>query len=215
MCADILNIKSQIVELENANIEYLHMDIMDGVFVPNITLSNTICKQIRKITSIPFDYHLMITEPENKVDWFDIKENDMVSAHIEALKDVDLFINKVHNEKAKVGLAISPDTPISKILPYTSKVDFFLVMTVYPGFAGQKLVEKALPKIVDLRKYLDSTKKSHIEIEVDGNVSFENAKKMRNLGANIFVGGSSSVFYKELSIKDATNKLRLSIKEGE
>ena len=211
MCADLFNLDSQLKELEANNIEYLHMDIMDGVFVPNITLSNDICNQIRKHTSIPFDYHLMITNPENKVDWFEIKENDMVSAHIEALNDVEMFVNKVHSYKAKVGIAISPDTPINGVLKYLDKLDFVLIMTVYPGFAGQKLVEHAMPKIKEMRDYLDKNGYESIELEVDGNVSFINATRMKNLGANIFVAGSSSVFKKDLTITEGTAQLRKSI----
>lgn len=214
MCVDYLNLASSINLLNESKPEYFHMDVMDGVFVPNITLSPDLCKKIRSISSIPFDYHFMISNPLSKLKWFDIHENDLVSIHIEAEKNILSFIEEVHCLKALAGIAVSPDTEIKSIYPYLDKVDFILVMTVYPGFAGQKLVEKCLPKIKELRDYADSIGRNNLMIEVDGNVSFENAVKMRKLGADIFVGGSSSVFYKEDTILNNTNKMRKMLEEA-
>lgn len=212
MCADFLNISNDIKELEMSKIEYLHMDVMDGVFVPNITLSNDIMKQLRKITDIPFDFHFMITSPTKKLDWFDIKENDLVSFHIEAEDEVEEGIDKIHQLGAKAGLAISPNTPVEKLYKYLDKIDFCLVMTVQPGFAGQKLIPETLKKIKELRQYLDENNYEDIMIEVDGNVSFDNSLKMRECGADIFVGGTSSIFSKSMPIIDNVREFRKNMK---
>lgn len=214
MCANLLDIKKDLEELKKAEVEYLHIDIMDGVFVPNITLSNDIAKNFRKVSDIPFDYHLMIVEPTKKIDWFELKENDMLSFHIEAEGNVEEGLRKIKEKKAKAGLAISPNTPVSSVYPYLDMLDFCVVMCVHPGFAGQKMIPETLEKIKELRNYLDTNGYQHIMIEVDGNVSFENSTKMRNKGADIFVGGTSSVFNQN-GIVDCVKDFRESIKKGE
>lgn len=213
MCVDFKNLTKSIEELNDANVDYFHIDVMDGVFVPNITLSPDLCKTIRELTDVPFDFHFMICNPINKIEWFGIKENDLVSIHIEAETNIKKYIDNVKKLKAKVGIAVSPDTPMENIYQYINEIDFVVVMTVYPGFAGQKLVEKCLPKIQEIRNYADSIGRTDLMIEVDGNVSFENAIKMRKLGADIFVGGSSSIFKKDNTIQNNTQLMREKLKE--
>ncbi len=208
MCADIAKIPAIISDFEKTNIEYLHIDIMDGSFVPNFTLGTDYCKALKKITKIPLDIHMMINDPEGKLSWFPIGEGDYVSIHIESTKHLQKALAQIREKGGKPMVAINPATPICMLENVLDDIDGVLLMTVNPGFAGQKLVESTLKKITQLRKYLDESGYGHIEIEVDGNVSFENAKRMRAAGANIFVVGSSSVFNPAFSLTEGVEKMR-------
>ena len=208
MCADFFDLENYIKEFEKNNIEYIHVDIMDGSFVPNFTLGTDFIKQLKKRTSIPLDIHLMIDSPEQKLDWFEFGEGDYVAVHVESTKHLHKALDAIKKRGAKPMVTINPATPISAIEEVLDMVDGVLVMTVNPGFAGQKLVPSTLKKITALREYLDSHGYSHIEIEADGNVSFENAKLMSEAGANIFVAGTSSIFNKSFSLSEGIERLR-------
>ncbi len=212
MCADFTKIEEVLNKFAKGGIEYLHLDVMDGVFVSNFMLSDSLLRQFRKITNIPYDYHLMITEPEHKIDWFELKENDMMAIHYEATNHHQGVLQKIKAKGAKAGIALNPSTPIEVIKYLLPDLDFVVIMTVNPGFAGQKLIPQTLEKISDMRKYLDENGYPNIMIEVDGNVSFPNAKLMREAGADIFVAGTSSVFKKDLSIEEGIALLREAIK---
>lgn len=212
MCASLFDLKSTLEEFQMNDIDYLHIDIMDGVFVPNLMLCEGIVKQYREIVKIPFDYHLMIVDPLEKINWFGLQENDLLSFHLEACKDVKQTLDCIHAKKAKAGIAIKPSTPVSQLLPYIQDVDFVVIMTVNPGFAGQKLLLETLDKISEARELFDKNGRKDVMIEVDGNVSFVNAKIMREKGADLFVAGTSSVFKKGLSIKEGIEKLREAIR---
>ncbi len=212
MCADIAKISSVLSDFERCGIEYLHIDIMDGSFVPNFTLGTDYCKSLKSITKIPLDIHMMVNEPELKLDWFPIGEGDYVSIHIESTKHLQKALATIKTKGAKPMVAINPATPICMLENILDDIDGVLLMTVNPGFAGQKLVESTLKKITQLRKYLDNNGYSSIEIEVDGNVSFENAKRMKNAGANIFVVGTSSIFNPKFSLTEGIAHIRNAIK---
>jgi ribulose-phosphate 3-epimerase len=194
MCADISSIGDTIKIFEAHHIPYLHIDVMDGTFVPNIMLGTSYISQLRKTTNIPLDIHLMIEEPLDKLEWFNLEPNDYVSIHVETTKHLQRTLAKVRSLGAKPMAALNPATPLSSIEEILPDIDAVLLMTVNPGYAGQHLVPQTLDKIKRLRSLLDDSGYYKTEIEVDGNVSFENAVKMRNAGANIFVAGSSSVF---------------------
>ena len=208
MCADFFELDKYIKTFEQQNIELLHIDIMDGSFVPNYTLGTDFIKALKQKTNIPLDIHLMINNPENKLDWFDFGENDYVSVHYESTPHIHKALVTIKKIGAKAMVALNPGTPINVIENLLDDIDAVLVMTVNPGFAGQQMVNSAIKKIKSLREYLDKQGYEHIEIEVDGNVSFENAKHMAEAGANIFVAGSSSVFSKKSTINENTDKLR-------
>lgn len=212
MCVDFFELTESIKAFEENKIELLHVDIMDGSFVPNFTLGTDFVKALKSKTDIPLDIHFMIDNPETKIDWFDFGEGDYVSVHAEATKHLHKTVAMIKERGAKAMVAINPATPISAIEEVVDYIDAVLVMTVNPGFAGQKLVESTLGKIQRLRKYLDENGRADVEIEVDGNVSFENAEKMNKAGANIFVAGTSSVFKKGTDMKDNIEKLREIIK---
>ena len=212
MCADFLNLGDELKALEKHGIEYLHIDIMDGVFVQNFTLGTDFVKKLHSATTIPLDIHLMIKDPELKLDWFDIREGDYISVHYESCTHIQALLQNIKKKGAKTMLALNPGTPLCVLEDLLPDLDAVLIMTVNPGFAGQKLVPQTLDKITRLRKMLDESGYSHVEIECDGNVSFENAKKMNDAGANIFVAGTSSIYSKDGSFEKNIAKLRDAIK---
>lgn len=209
MCANFKCLRNDIDALNEAKCEYLHFDIMDGTFVPNFTLGPNVMHHVREMSNIPFDIHLMVMRPEEHLHRFDIKENDYVSFHAEACFHIERTLKTINDTYgAKSMLALNPATPLNVIDYVIDSLDAILLMTVNPGYAGQNLIPSTLNKIADLRRLLAERGRDDIEIEVDGNVSFENAKLMRKRGADIFVAGSSSVFDKNYNITEATEKLR-------
>ncbi|MBQ8606439.1 MAG: ribulose-phosphate 3-epimerase [Clostridia bacterium] len=212
MCVSFFELGSSIRQLEMAGAEYIHIDIMDGSFVPNYTLGTDFVKALKRGSNIPLDIHLMIDEPERKIEWFEFSEGDYVSVHAESTKHLHRAIMRIKEKGAKAMVAINPATPICMVENVLDDIDAVLIMTVNPGYAGQKLVSSTLGKIKKLRKFLDDRGYEHIEIEVDGNVSFENARLMSDAGADIFVAGSSSVFSQDYSLCEGMQRLRESIK---
>ena len=199
MCADILTLRETLDVFAAEGIEYLHLDIMDGSFVPNYCLGTDYCKRIKAACNIPLDIHMMIEEPDRKLDWFAFGEGDFVSVHAESTKHLQRTLAAIRARGAKAMVAINPATPLSALEYVVDDLDGLLIMTVNPGFAGQKMVTSALDNIAAARAFLDAHGKTDAIVEVDGNVSFENAVKMRAAGADLFVSGSSGVFYGDLS----------------
>ena len=208
MCADIFGLAQTLEIFNTYKIEFLHADVMDGVFVPNLQLGADYIAQLRRRSSIPLDLHLMIVKPEDKLEWFDIKAGDYVSVHYESSDFIQQILARIRQKGAKPMLALNPATPLIVLedcLPY---LDAVLLMTVNPGFAGQRMAAQAISKIARLRETLDSLGYGGVKIEVDGNVSFENAVKMRAAGADIFVAGTSGLFRDDIALEDAIIKLR-------
>ena len=208
MCVDCFELDKYIKIMEESNIELIHTDVMDGHFVPNFALGTDFVKTIKQKTNIPLDIHLMTERCENIIDWFEFGEGDYVSVHYESTAHLQKAVTMIKNRGAKAMVAINPATPICVLENIAEDIDGVLVMTVNPGFAGQKLVKSTLKKIKSLRDFLDSNGYEHIEIEVDGNVSFENAKLMKETGANIFVAGTSSIFSKENDVLENIKTFR-------
>lgn len=208
MCAGLLELGHTLEVFERTGIEYLHIDVMDGVFVPNYQIGTDYIKKLRALTPIPLDVHLMITQPENKIEWFDFQQGEYVSVHYESTVHVQRTLQRIKDTGAKTMLALNPATPLIVLEDVLEDLDAVLLMTVNPGYAGQKLVPQTLDKIARLKKWLEQAGKENVEIEVDGNVSFENAAKMRAAGADLFVAGSSSVFHKDYTLESAVTKLR-------
>ena len=208
MCVPMYELEKYVQEMEEFGIELIHIDIMDGSFVQNYTLGTNFVKELKEKTKLPLDIHLMIEEPEKKLEWFTFGEGDYVSVHYEATRHLQKALAAIRARGAKALVAINPATPISSLDSLLDDIDGVLVMTVNPGFAGQKLVQSTLKKIQNLRKYLDDAGYEHIEIEVDGNVSFENLKRMKDAGANIFVCGTSSIYAPGAPVCENIQKIR-------
>jgi len=208
MCIDFKYLLENIKKLEDIGVEYLHFDIMDGSFVPNFTLGPDFMKSVREISNIPFDIHLMIEHPENHLELFDIRPGDLVSIHQESTFHIQRILQKIKDYGAKASVALNPATPIYSVEDVLDDIEVVLIMTVNPGFAGQKLVPASFKKIVRMKKFLIDSGYANIEIEVDGNISCENAKKMRAVGADIFVAGTSSLFIKGKDLKVSAGELR-------
>jgi len=183
LSCDFSKLKEEIKMVEEAGADLIHIDVMDGHFVPNITFGPLICEAVNKITDLPLDVHLMIENPEKYYERFIEAGADYISFHIEAVPEPTELLRKIRENGVKAGLTLNPPTPLSKILPYLKEVDFVLVMTVNPGFGGQKMIEDALSKIPELKKY-------GVIVEVDGGIKKENAEKVVKLGADIIVSGS-------------------------
>ena len=194
MCADALNLGADAVALEKAGVQYFHYDVMDGDFVPNFILGPDVIKAVRKVSKVPADIHLMVKNPERHLHLFDLRAGDVVSVHQESTIHLQRTLAAIRQTGAQAAVALNPATPLCTIEDVLPDIDMVLLMTVNPGFAGQKLVPQTLAKITRLRKILDESGYPHVRIEVDGNVSFENAVKMRAAGADLFVAGTSAVF---------------------
>ena len=207
MCCDFFNLESQVKAFESSGIELLHIDVMDGSFVPNFALGTDFVKQLKKNTNIPLDIHFMTEYPERHIDAFDIGEGDYVSVHYETTKHLQRVLAAIKSKGAKALLAINPATPVEVAIDVLDDIDGLLVMTVNPGFAGQKMVPHSIDKIKRARKFLADNGKTDLEIEVDGNVSIPNAIMMNEAGADIFVLGTSAVFCGD-SIEDNVVKFR-------
>lgn len=194
--------ESVLEELKKGGVELLHADVMDGEFVSNLMLGTESIKHLRKASPITLDIHLMIENPEDKLTWFDIQPGEYVSVHVESTKHLQRALARIREYGAHPMVALNPGTPLCMIEDVLADVDAILLMTVNPGFAGQKLVPQTLDKIKRLRAMLDAAGRENVLIEVDGNVSFENVAKMRAAGADIFVCGTSSIFSKDGTIAE-------------
>lgn len=205
LSADMLNLETEIKKLERSGIEMLHFDVMDGVFVNNITYGLPILEQVRKKTELTLDVHLMITDPLKYAGRFALCGADYVSFHIESNSDVSETIKAIKSSGAKVALAIKPATPAEEIFPYLPELDMALVMTVEPGFGGQSFIYETVDKIKKLRKKIDELGlRTHLQ--VDGGINASTAKDVLNAGADVLVSGS--YLFKAENMAEAAGKLR-------
>ena len=199
MCSNLVDLKQTIEIFEKEKIEYLHIDMMDGEFVPNFGLGSDYIRGLRDLTSIPLDIHMMVDAPEYKFKWVGIKNTDTVSIHYESTSQIQRALDWLAEFGCKRFLAINPATPICVLEEVLDYIDGINLLMVNPGFAGQKIVPSTIKKAERLMKFLKDHGKEDIEVEVDGNITFENANILKNIGANIFVAGTSSVFKGEMS----------------
>ena len=184
---------------------------MDNHFVPNLMLPMEMLNKLRGATRLPFDFHLMTEKPETVIEKLDLRDGDIISVHYESTPHIEKVVALIKERGARAAVAINPGTPVFVLEEILPKLDMVLLMTVNPGFAGQKLAEGSFEKIARMKSYLDERGCGNILIEVDGNCSFENVPKMYGAGADIFVVGTSSVFKRGLTVKEGTDKLRLTL----
>jgi ribulose-phosphate 3-epimerase len=189
LSADFSRLGEEIENIEKAGADYIHLDVMDGSFVPNITIGNEVVKNLRKKTALPFDVHLMINNPDNHIKAFADAGSDIITIHAEASIHLDRSLDLIKSFGKKVGVSIVPSTH-EDVLDYVlEKLDLILVMTVNPGFGGQKFLSSQLRKIENLRKKIDKIGKK-IELEVDGGINEETSKIVTSAGADVLVSGS-------------------------
>ena len=180
----------EIESLEKAGADLIHIDVMDGHFVPNITIGPEVIKKIRPLTKVPFDVHLMISPVDNFIEDFANAGSDIITIHPEATKDLKKSIELIKKFDKKVGISLNPNSEISLVEPYLNDIDLILVMSVNPGFAGQKFKPEVLKKLEKIKKIIVS-KNLKIDLEIDGGISFQNSMDAKNAGANILVSGST------------------------
>ena len=189
LSSDFGRLIDEIELINKSNADWFHLDVMDGVFVPNITFGSPVLEIFKNYAKKPLDIHLMIVNPENYIDKFSSYNPDTITFHIEAVKDISAILKKIKNLNIKAGLAINPDTPIKDLEPYLNEIDMVCLMGVFPGFSGQKFINKTNSRLRDLKKLIES-KKSNALIQIDGGVDLSNVKELSRLGADILVSGS-------------------------
>lgn len=188
LSSDFSNLSAEVKKLEQAGADLLHFDVMDGCFVPNLTFGAQFIKSVRNVTSLPFDVHLMINEPDSKIDWFSAAGADIITVHAEACNNLRETLQRIRHLGCKSAVSLKPKTPLSAIEGLYDDIDMVLVMSVEPGFGGQKFMENQLSKVTQLKQIIGSR---NIDIEIDGGINLQTAPMAVQAGANILVAGTA------------------------
>ena len=205
MCSDLVNLKETLKIFEEEGVEHLHIDMMDGTFVPNFGLGVDYIRSLRELTSIPLDLHMMIKDPEYKFQWVGIRETDIVSIHYESTFQVQRALDYLQPFGCKRFLAINPATPVYSLEEVLDYIDGINLLMVNPGFAGQKIVPTTIKKAEKVMQLLKDKHYENVIVEVDGNITIEHAATLSKIGASVFVAGTSCLFTG--NIKDYANNL--------
>jgi len=206
LSADFARLGQQIDEVARAGADYVHVDVMDGHFVPNITIGAPVVASIRRATNLPLDVHLMIERPERYISQFARAGADIITVHVEASAHLHATIQLIKELGAKAGVSLNPPTPLAVAEEFLSHVDLVLIMSVNPGFGGQSFMPETLPKIANMRRLLKN-RELHAELEVDGGINADNASDIVEAGADILVAGNS-IFGAQAGIGEAIRRLR-------
>jgi ribulose-phosphate 3-epimerase len=211
---DWLDVRAQLSELENVQLDYLHIDVIDGNFAPDFTLGSSIINVIRKSTNLPFDYHLMVEDPSRLFNSFQVNSTDYFTIHQETSRNLHRDLVRVKKEKSsKVGVALTPETPVEALEYIIEDVDLVVLMTANAGYTGQQQYPQALKKVQKLRKLI-TEHELPIKISIDGNVSFDNISEMVSSGADFLVLGSEALFREDKSITECIELLHSAIDKG-
>ena len=208
LSADFSNLRSEIRKLQTGGADLIHVDVMDGHFVPNLTIGPPVISALRKYTKVPFDVHLMISPVHKYIKDYALAGADIITIHPEATKNLSSSIKLIKKLKKKVGLSLNPNTKIDVIKKYLKSIDLVLIMSVYPGFGGQKFIAKTLNKIKKLSK-IKNEEMLKFDIEVDGGINFQNSKDVIKAGANILVSGTTIFKDNNGNVKKNIKKLKL------
>ena len=206
LSSDFSKLGEVLQALNNSGADMVHVDVMDGHFVPNITFGPPVIKKIRKYSSLPFDVHLMIAPVHKYIKDFADAGADIITIHPEATEDLPASIKLIKSLGKKAGVSLNPETPVDKVLPVLNSIDLVLIMSVNPGFGGQSFISKVLPKVQHLRKVIDE-KKLSVEIEIDGGIDFVTGKLAKEAGVDILVSGTT-LFKDENNLKNNIDQLR-------
>jgi ribulose-phosphate 3-epimerase len=205
LSADFSRLKDEIQAVEAAGADWLHVDVMDGHFVPNITIGPVVVEWVRKVTKIPIDVHLMITDPDRYAPEFIKAGADWISVHPDTCPNPNATLNKIRDLGAKSSIAVNPDVPLKKVEGCFSDIDMVLMMTVFPGFGGQAFIPDVLPKIEEVRKRIDQSR-SAILVEVDGGIKTDNIDRVCRAGGEVIVSGSG--IFKTPNYTDTIRRMR-------
>lgn len=206
LSADFSKLQEEIQSVEAAGADWLHVDVMDGHFVPNITIGPLVVEAIKPHTKLPLDCHLMVTDPDAYIPAFAKAGADVITVHVEATVHLHRTLQLIRAQGVKAGVALNPHTPIAMIEHVLTDLDMVLLMTVNPGFGGQKFITNVVPKIRALRQLLDAQDLQHVEIEVDGGVNEETSRLVREAGANVLVAGNA--IYNAPDRREAIRRIR-------
>jgi len=189
LSADFARLGEEVAEVERAGADLIHFDVMDGHFVPNLSIGIPVLESLRKVTRLPLDAHLMIENPERYVEVFVKAGANSVTVHAEVCKDIPAMAKRLHDLGARASVGINPETDVQRVLPFAAQLDMILIMSVHPGFGGQEFIPGALEKLRAVRRELDR-RALKVDIEIDGGVKLDNIAEVKAAGANVFVSGS-------------------------
>ena len=213
MCSDLMNLERDFRELERLGVDYLHVDVTDAHFVPNLTFGVDFIRAMHGVTALPLDIHMMVEEPGPLLDAMDLRSGDLVSLHVEQGERLHGLARALRARGVRFGVVLNPEVTVASLEPYLDEIEWVTLMLVHPGFAGAKLIDGILDKVAEARRYLDAKGYPDVEISVDGSVSCERAAYMRRLGASIFVGGTAGIYRKGMTLARSVPQFRQAISD--